>query len=133
MFKEIATQTGNRPDNTSLTGWAGQGVLLLNTVLTVEARQANSHRMMGWERFTDRVIAALGQRDQPTVFLLWGSAARSKKRYITNKNHLILESAHPSPLSAYRGFFGNKHFVETNNWLLRRGETPIDWQKSGDE
>jgi uracil-DNA glycosylase len=131
IFKEVDKEFGYFPKNTSLLGWAEQGVLLLNTVLTVESGQANSHRLMGWEKFTDRIISLLNEREKPICFILWGSPARSKKRLISNKHHLILESPHPSPLSAHRGFFGCGHFLETNNWLLKEGRDPIDWKRSG--
>lgn len=115
------------PWSSDLTRWARQGVLLLNSTLTVVAHRAASHAGRGWERFTDNAISALGQDSKPRVFMLWGSYARSKKTLITNPSHLILESAHPSPLSAYRGFFGNGHFKACNQFLERRGESPIVW------
>ena len=108
--------------------WTDQGVLLLNAVLTVRAGAAGSHSGMGWEIFTDRVIELLNQRQKPIVFMLWGRFARSKKNLITNPNHLILEAAHPSPLSAYHGFFGCRHFSKANAFLEENGMTPIDWQ-----
>ena len=108
--------------------WADQGVLLLNAVLTVRAGQANSHRSIGWENFTDRVIEVLNQRTDPVVFILWGRNAQSKSRLITNNRHLIIKSAHPSPLSAHRGFFGSKPFSRTNDFLKSMGKSPIDWQ-----
>ena len=107
--------------------WADQGVLLLNTCLTVRAHSAGSHRKRGWETFTDEIIRRLNQREKPMVFLLWGNNAREKKKLITSSKHLVLEGAHPSPLSAYRGFFGGKYFLETNHFLEKIGETPIDW------
>ncbi len=110
-----------------LTRWAKQGVLLLNSTLTVEAHRAASHAGRGWERFTDNAISALGNDPKPRVFLLWGSYARSKKVLIGNPRHLILESAHPSPLSAYRGFFGNNHFRLCNEFLKSNGDAPILW------
>lgn len=110
-----------------LTRWAEQGVLLMNTTLTVREHEALSHVGRGWEIFTDRCIEILNSHPSPKVFLLWGSNARSKKRMITNPVHLILESAHPSPLSAYRGFFGNNHFIKTNEFLERNGFKPINW------
>lgn len=113
--------------SSDLTRWARQGVLLLNSTLTVRAHQANSHKDSGWERFTDTCIKALGSDSKPRVFLLWGSYARSKRIYITDPHHLILESAHPSPLSAYRGFFGNNHFALANEFLHRNGEEMIRW------
>lgn len=116
------------PNNGNLIKWADQGVLLLNTGLTVRKGQANSHKSLGWERFTDHIIKLLNDKEEPVVFILWGGHARSKKKFITNKNHLILESVHPSPLSSYRGFFGSKHFSKTNIFLRERGISPIDWQ-----
>ncbi len=113
--------------SSDLTRWAKQGVLLLNSTLTVEAHRAASHASHGWERFTDTAIVELGRDPRPKVFLLWGSYARSKKILIENSAHLILESAHPSPLSAYRGFFGNNHFRKCNEFLIRNGEEPIAW------
>ncbi len=111
----------------NLTRWAEQGVLLMNTTLTVREHEALSHVGRGWEIFTDRCIEILNSHPSPKVFLLWGSNARSKKRMITNPAHLILESAHPSPLSAYRGFFGNNHFIKTNEFLERNGYKIIEW------
>ena len=105
-----------------------QGVLMLNTVLTVRAHQANSHRGIGWEQFTDAAIRILNEQDRPIVFLLWGRPAQTKKSMLNNPKHLILEAPHPSPLSAYRGFFGCRHFSKTNEFLLRNGLEPIDWQ-----
>lgn len=116
------------PDNGYLTKWAEQGVLLLNTVLTVRAHQANSHRGIGWEEFTDAAIRRLNEEDRPIVFILWGRPAQMKKSMLTNSNHLILEAPHPSPLSAYRGFFGSKPFSKTNEFLEAHGVEPIDWQ-----
>ncbi|WNV56982.1 uracil-DNA glycosylase [Oscillospiraceae bacterium NTUH-002-81] len=116
------------PDNGYLTKWAEQGVLLLNTVLTVRAHQANSHRGIGWEEFTDAAIRRLNEEDRPIVFILWGRPAQMKKSMLTNPNHLILEAPHPSPLSAYRGFFGSKPFSKTNEFLEAHGVEPIDWQ-----
>ncbi len=116
------------PNNGYLVKWAKQGVLLLNTVLTVRAHQANSHQNIGWEQFTDAVIEILDQQDRPMVFLLWGKPAQRKKTMLHNPNHLILEAPHPSPLSAYRGFFGCRHFSKTNQFLEEHGLTPIDWQ-----
>ena len=112
-----------------LTGWAKQGVLLLNTVLTVRQYQANSHRGIGWELFTDRIITLLNEREQPVVFLLWGANARAKKSLITEPRHLVLTAAHPSPLSAFNGFFGCGHFVKTNRFLKAHGMSEIDWTK----
>ena len=116
------------PNNGCLTKWADQGVLLLNTVLTVRAHQANSHKGIGWEEFTDAAIRILNDIDRPLVFLLWGRPAQMKKSMLTNPNHLILESPHPSPLSAYRGFFGSRPFSRTNKFLKAHGIEPIDWQ-----
>ena len=116
------------PDHGYLKRWADQGVFLLNTVLTVREHEANSHAKYGWKIFTDRVIAELGKREEPMVFLLWGKQAQEKKKYITNPNHLVLEAAHPSPLSASRGFFGCKHFLEANAFLEAHGMDPVDWQ-----
>ena len=116
------------PNNGYLTKWAKQGVLLLNTVLTVRVHAANSHRGIGWEEFTDAAIKALNKLDQPIVFILWGRPAQNKKPMLTNPNHLILEAPHPSPLSAYRGFFGSRPFSKTNEFLKAHGIEPIDWQ-----
>lgn len=116
------------PNNGYLENWAKQGVLLLNTVLTVRAHQANSHQGKGWERFTDAVIQAVNAQDRPIVFLLWGRPAQNKKIMLNNSKHLILEAPHPSPLSAYRGFMGCKHFSKTNEFLIKNGIGPIDWQ-----
>lgn len=110
-----------------LTNWAKQGVLLLNTVLTVRANQANSHRKLGWEKFTDRIIDALNKRQEPIIFLLWGRNAEEKAKQITAERHYILRAAHPSPLSAYRGFFGSHHFSQANEILKGLGEREIDW------
>lgn len=116
------------PNNGYLVKWAKQGVLMLNTVLTVRAHQANSHRGIGWEEFTDAAIKALNEVDRPIVFILWGRPAQMKKTMLNNPNHLILEAPHPSPLSAYRGFFGSKPFSKTNQFLEEHGIEPIDWQ-----
>ena len=116
------------PDNGYLTKWAEQGVLLLNTVLTVRAHQANSHRGMGWEQFTDAAIRILNEQDRPIVFILWGSPAQKKAQMLNNPKHLILKAPHPSPLSAYRGFFGSRPFSQTNEFLVKNGLKPIDWQ-----
>lgn len=129
MYKEIYAEYGYPiPQHGELTYWAEQGVLMMNTVLTVRESQPNSHKGMGWEIFTDNVISLLNQRPEPMVFLLWGANARAKKKIITNPNHLVLESAHPSPLSAYNGFFGNGHFKKANEFLKSKGLTEIDWQ-----
>lgn len=111
-----------------LVKWAKQGVLLLNSVMTVREHAANSHKDKGWERLTDAIIVKLNKKKTPVVYLLWGANARNKKKLITNPEHLILESAHPSPLSAYNGFFGNRHFSKTNNFLIEHGLKPIDWR-----
>ena len=116
------------PDNGCLVKWAEQGVLLLNTVLTVRAHQANSHRGYGWEQFTDAVIDAVNAQNRPIVFLLWGRPAQAKKSRLSNPQHLVLEAPHPSPLSAYRGFFGCRHFSQANTFLESHGVAPIDWQ-----
>lgn len=129
IYKELQSDLGCYiPNNGYLEKWAKQGVLLLNNVLTVRAHQANSHKTCGWETFTDSIIKALNEREKPIVFLVWGSCAKQKETYITNKNHYILKAPHPSPLSAYRGFFGCKHFSKTNEILIANGEEPIDWQ-----
>ena len=129
MYKEIYAEYGYPiPDHGELTYWAEQGVFMLNTVLTVRESQPNSHKGMGWEVFTDNIISLLNQRPEPMVFLLWGANARAKKKIITNPNHLVLESAHPSPLSAYNGFFGNNHFKKANEFLKSKGRPEIDWQ-----
>ncbi|MBQ2677133.1 MAG: uracil-DNA glycosylase [Clostridia bacterium] len=130
IFKEQQADLGiAQPLNSGeLTKWTKQGVLLLNAVLTVREASPNSHKGMGWEKITDRVIQLLNDRKTPIVFLLWGANARAKKQLITNPNHLVLEAAHPSPLSAYNGFFGCKHFSKTNDFLIKNGLQPIDWQ-----
>lgn len=129
IYKELQDDLGCRiPNNGYLVKWAKQGVLMLNTVLTVRAHQANSHRGIGWEQFTDAVIRAVDAQDRPIVFLLWGRPAQMKKSMLHNPKHLILEASHPSPLSAYRGFFGCKHFSQTNAFLEKNGLAPIDWQ-----
>ena len=129
IFKELETDLGcTVPNNGCLEPWARQGVLLLNTVLTVQAHRANSHRDKGWEIFTDKIISLLNQREKPVAFILWGSPARRKKVMITNPQHFIVESPHPSPLSAYRGFFGSRPFSKVNKFLESVGEEPINWQ-----
>jgi len=129
MYKELQDDLGcTLPDHGYLVKWAEQGVLLLNTVLTVRRGEANSHRNCGWEIFTDEVIRLINNHTKPVVFLLWGANAREKKSLITNPLHLILEAPHPSPLSSYRGFFGCKHFSTANEFLRRTGQKPIDWQ-----
>ena len=128
IFKELHDDLGyDIPSSGSLVPWAKQGILLLNTVLTVEANKAASHKGRGWEIFTDSVIKALNKREEPIVFILWGSYARSKKSFITNPNHYVIESAHPSPLSAYNGFFGSRPFSKTNNFLKSKELKEIDW------
>lgn len=129
IFKELQTDLGcTVPNNGCLKPWADQGVLLLNTVLTVREHAANSHHGHGWEIFTDKIIALLNEREKPLAFILWGSPARSKKKMITNPQHFIVESPHPSPLSASRGFFGSRPFSRVNTFLEQNGQTPIDWQ-----
>ena len=129
MYKELNSDLGCYiPNNGYLTKWAKQGVLMLNTVLTVRAHQANSHRGIGWEEFTDAAIKALNEQDRPIVYLLWGKPAQTKKAMLNNPKHLILEAPHPSPLSAYRGFLGCQHFSKTNEFLKINGLEPIDWQ-----
>lgn len=129
IFHELHEDLGlSEPKNGDLTAWARQGVLLLNTVLTVRAHQPNSHKGHGWEAFTDRVIELLNEKETPVVFLLWGANARNKAKIVTNPIHVKLEAPHPSPLSAYNGFFGCRHFSKANAWLLKTGQAPIDWQ-----
>lgn len=129
MYKELRDELGCYiPNNGYLEKWADQGVLLLNTCLTVREGAANSHKGKGWEQFTDAIIKAVNEEDRPVVYFLWGSNARSKKTLITNSKHLVLESVHPSPLSAYNGFFGCGHFKMANEFLEKNGLTPIDWQ-----
>ncbi len=128
IYKEIQSETGKTmPNHGDLTGWAKQGVLLLNAVLTVRAHQANSHKGKGWEAFTDGVIKKISLLSSGVVFLLWGANARAKKVLIDRTKHLVLESAHPSPLSAYNGFFGCNHFVKANEYLVSKGVEPINW------
>lgn len=129
IYKELQSDLGcTIPETGYLKKWADQGVLMLNAVLTVRAGLANSHAGMGWEIFTDRIIGLLNEREDPVVFLLWGRQARAKKALITDPRHLVLEAAHPSPLSAYHGFFGCRHFSKTNEFLIKNGKEPIDWQ-----
>ena len=129
IYKELHDDLGCYvPNNGYLVKWAKQGILLLNTVLTVRAHQANSHRGMGWEQFTDAAIRILNEEDRPIVFILWGAPAQTKKKMLNNPRHFILEAPHPSPLSAYRGFFGSRPFSKTNAFLEENGLTPIDWQ-----
>lgn len=128
IFKEIQFDLGKPiPATGNLTRWADQGVLLLNATLTVRAHQAGSHQNRGWETFTDAVIHRLAQERSHIVYLLWGAYAQRKGAFIDGKKNLVLKSAHPSPLSAYRGFFGNKHFSQANDYLVATGQTPIDW------
>ncbi len=129
IYKEITAETGDAMPTESgdLTNWAKQGVLLLNAVLTVRAHQANSHKGKGWEQFTDGVIKVISEQKEGVVFLLWGANARSKKALIDQTKHLVLESAHPSPLSAYNGFFGNGHFVKANKYLISHGKEAVKW------
>lgn len=129
IYKELQDDCGCYiPNNGYLVKWAKQGVLMLNTVLTVRAHKANSHQGQGWEEFTNAAIKALNTQDRPIVFILWGKPAQMKKSMLNNPNHLILEAPHPSPLSAYRGFFGSKPFSKTNAFLQEKGLEPIDWQ-----
>ncbi|MBQ3571682.1 MAG: uracil-DNA glycosylase [Clostridia bacterium] len=128
IYKEIQNDLGITPSKSgNLTKWAKQGVMLLNTTLTVRQGQANSHSKCGWQEFTDEVIKLLAKREKPMVFLLWGANARSKKQFIDTTKHLVLESVHPSPLSAYGGFFGCKHFSKANKFLTANSITPINW------
>lgn len=129
IYKELQDDLGcDIPNHGYLKKWADQGVLMLNTVLTVRAHQPNSHQKHGWEEFTDAIIRALNKQDRPIVYLLWGKPAQTKIKMLDNPKHLILTAPHPSPLSAYRGFFGCKHFSQTNDFLEKNGITPIDWQ-----
>lgn len=129
IYKELNSDIGCYiPNNGYLEKWARQGVLLLNTVLTVRAGAANSHRGIGWETFTDAVIQAVNNEDRPIVYMLWGRPARMKKEMLNNPKHLILEAAHPSPLSANKGFFGTRHFSQANRFLAENGVEEIDWQ-----
>ena len=128
IYKELEDDLGIKPpSHGNLVTWAKQGVLLLNATLTVRAHEANSHAGIGWQIFTDRVISLLNESPSPIAFLLWGANARRKKELITNRKHFIIESAHPSPLSAYRGFFGSRPFSKINQFLERNGRAPIDW------
>lgn len=129
ILSELQSDLGvRRPQSGDLTKWAKQGVLLLNAVLTVEENKPTSHAAFGWTRFTDAILELLNRKNDPVAFVLWGSFARSKKPLLTNPHHLILESAHPSPLSAYRGFFGSKPFSKCNSFLIQAGLPPIDWE-----
>ena len=127
IFKELESDLGIKRTKTDLTDWAENGVLLLNSIMTVVKDSPLSHKNKGWEIFTDRLIELLGEREEPLVFIFWGSYARSKKELINNKKHLILESVHPSPLSANRGFFGSKPFSKTNDFLIKNNIEPIKW------
>lgn len=128
IFTELQNDMGlPAPHSGSLIPWAKEGVLLLNTTLTVRRGEPNSHSKIGWTRFTDAIIQKLNAHERPIVFLLWGGNARSKKKFITNPNHLVLEAVHPSPLSVYQGFFGCRHFSQCNEFLMQHGIAPIDW------
>ncbi len=129
IFKELSSDLGlSQPSHGNLTSWAAQGVLLLNTTLTVEAGKAGSHHGHGWELFTDKIIQVLSEKKEHVVFILWGSPAQKKAESVDQKKHLLLKSVHPSPLSSYRGFFGSKPFSKTNDYLKSQGIKPIDWQ-----
>ena len=129
IYKELYSDLGIEPSESGdLTAWAKQGVLLLNTTLTVRRGVANSHSKCGWTEFTDEVIKKISEREKPVVFILWGGNARAKKSLIDLSRHFVIESAHPSPLSCYNGFFGSKPFSRTNEYLKSIGETPIDWR-----
>lgn len=127
IFKELESDLGIKKESTDLTPWAKQGVLLLNSIMTVVKDTPLSHKAKGWEIFTDKIIEKLGEREKPVVFILWGSYARSKKELIKGKNHYVIESVHPSPLSACRGFFGSKPFSKANSFLVKNGLEKIDW------
>ena len=130
IYKELQEDIGgDLPTEGDLSHWAKQGVLLLNTVLTVEEGNANSHKGMGWERLTNRLIESLNELNHPVIFILWGKPAQDKEKLITNPNHVILKAPHPSPLSAYRGFFGSKPFSRVNDILIQQGQTPICWKE----
>ena len=129
IYQELHDDLGcTIPNHGQLLSWTRQGVLLLNTSLTVEEHRANSHKGRGWETLTDTIIKKLNEKEEPVVFILWGANARSKKAFITNPKHLVIESPHPSPLSAYNGFFGSRPFSRTNDFLVKNGMAPIDWQ-----
>ncbi len=129
IYKELHDDLGcDIPTNGYLEKWAKQGVLMLNSVLTVRAHSANSHKSIGWEQFTDAAIRAVNEQDRPIVYLLWGNPAQNKAAQVNNPKHLLLKAPHPSPLSAYRGFFGCKHFSKANEFLVANGMEPIDWQ-----
>ena len=133
IFKELYNELGiSEPRTGELIGWAKQGVLLLNTTLTVREGSPQSHKGKGWEILTDRIIQIINEKEEPVVFMLWGGNARAKKSLITNKNHLVLECAHPSPLSAYNGFFGCGHFKRANEFLTSHGLSPISWELIND-
>ena len=130
IYKELQEDIGGGlPTEGDLSHWAQQGVLLLNTVLTVEEGNANSHKGIGWERLTNRLIESLNELKHPVIFILWGKPAQDKEKLITNPNHVILKAPHPSPLSAYRGFFGSKPFSKVNDILIQQGQTPICWKE----
>ena len=130
IYKELQEDIGGElPTEGDLSHWAKQGVLLLNTVLTVEEGNANSHKGMGWERLTNRLIESLNELKHPVIFILWGKPAQDKEKLITNPNHVLLKAPHPSPLSAYRGFFGSKPFSRVNDILIQHGQTPIRWKE----
>ena len=130
IYKELQEDIGGElPTEGDLSHWAKQGVLLLNSVLTVEEGNANSHKGMGWERLTNRLIESLNELTRPVIFILWGKPAQDKEKLITNPNHIILKAPHPSPLSAYRGFFGSKPFSRVNDILIQQGQTPICWKE----
>ena len=130
IFKELKDDLGiDAPPSGELVGWAKQGVLLLNTTLTVRESSPQSHKGKGWEILTDKIISLMNEKERPVVFILWGGNARAKKALITNNRHLVLECAHPSPLSAFAGFFGSGHFSKANAFLKSRGESEIDWSK----
>lgn len=131
IFKELKNDLGiDPPNNGELTDWARQGVLLLNAVLTVREGQANSHKGKGWEQLTDEIIRKLNDRDKPIAFILWGANAKAKAQFVTNPIHAVFTAAHPSPLSAYNGFFGCRHFSKVNSFLQQNGIAPIDWRIS---
>ena len=130
IYKELQEDIGGEfPTEGDLSHWAKQGVLLLNTVLTVEEGNANSHKGMGWERLTNHLIESLNELNHPVIFILWGKPAQDKEKLITNPNHVILKAPHPSPLSAYRGFFGSKPFSRVNDILIQQGQSPIRWKE----
>ena len=128
IYKELEIDLGIINSNGNLQSWAEQGVLLLNSVLTVEAGQANSHQGKGWEKLTDRIIEILNEQTSPIVFVLWGAYAQKKGSIVNNQQHLVLRSPHPSPLSSYRGFFGSKPFSKINDFLIENGKEPINWK-----